>query len=531
MARAGLYHDRRCRSPHPSRSPNRSWPPCTSTITAWFPPSSRRQGTGAVLMMAWMNEESLRRSLETGRTWFWSRSRQEYWCKGETSGDRQYIRQAFYDCDGDTLLFVVEQEGAGRLPHRQPLLLLPGVRVRVLTGSARPMATPDRAGFHALAASYTVVPVWRELLADLITPVAAFARLCPDDQPGLPVGVGRARRALEPVVVRGPQPPRPPSCHGAGAWRSRATCPPTCRSTTASWPRSSSCWPPTGRRRSTSCRRCTAGSSGYLGYDVVREVEHLPDVAPDDATAPDAVLSVIGELAAFDHWRQRVTLIENVIVPPGAGTERARRALRRRLGPPGAAGPRRCQPARRSRWSTRPPPTTSCPRSPRPPPPGAYCQAVEVAKEHILAGDIFQVVLSQRFDFELGADPFDAYRVLRQVNPSPYMYFVRLPELTLIGCSPEPMVQLLDGRVISRPIAGTPPAGSHRGGGPPAGRRADRAPEGARRARHAGRPGPQRRGPGGELRDRAGRRDDDPRALQPRDAPDLAGVGRSWPRA
>jgi phosphoribosyl-AMP cyclohydrolase len=73
----------------------------------------QEEGTGEVLMMAWMNADSLRQSLDTGRTWFWSRSRQEYWCKGETSGDRQYIRQAFYDCDGDTLLFVVEQEGAG----------------------------------------------------------------------------------------------------------------------------------------------------------------------------------------------------------------------------------------------------------------------------------------------------------------------------------------------------------------------------------------------------------------------------------
>lgn len=70
-------------------------------------------GTGRVLMMAWMNDESLRKTLETGRTWFWSRSRQEYWCKGETSGDRQYVREAFFDCDGDTLLFVVEQEGKG----------------------------------------------------------------------------------------------------------------------------------------------------------------------------------------------------------------------------------------------------------------------------------------------------------------------------------------------------------------------------------------------------------------------------------
>ena len=67
----------------------------------------------AVLMLAWMNEGSLRRTLETGRTWFWSRSRQEYWCKGETSGDRQYVRTIGYDCDGDTLLVVVDQAGKG----------------------------------------------------------------------------------------------------------------------------------------------------------------------------------------------------------------------------------------------------------------------------------------------------------------------------------------------------------------------------------------------------------------------------------
>ena len=73
----------------------------------------QEQGTGQVLMFAWMNEDALRRTLETGRTWFWSRSRQEYWCKGETSGDRQYVREAYYDCDMDVLLFVVEQVGRG----------------------------------------------------------------------------------------------------------------------------------------------------------------------------------------------------------------------------------------------------------------------------------------------------------------------------------------------------------------------------------------------------------------------------------
>jgi anthranilate synthase component 1 len=88
-------------------------------------------------------------------------------------------------------------------------------------------------------------------------------------------------------------------------------------------------------------------------------------------------------------------------------------------------------------------------------PTGMFHDAVAAAREHILAGDIFQVVIAQRFDIEETVDPFDVYRVLRQVNPSPYMYFVRHPEVTLVGSSPEPMVQLLDQRVVSRPIAGT----------------------------------------------------------------------------
>jgi anthranilate synthase component I len=88
-------------------------------------------------------------------------------------------------------------------------------------------------------------------------------------------------------------------------------------------------------------------------------------------------------------------------------------------------------------------------------PDGMYQRAVDVAKEYILEGDIFQVVLAQRYDIELDADPFDVYRVLRQVNPSPYMYFLRHPEITIVGSSPEPMVQLLDRKIISRPIAGT----------------------------------------------------------------------------
>jgi phosphoribosyl-AMP cyclohydrolase len=73
----------------------------------------QESGTGDVLMMAWMNRDALVRTLETGRSWFWSRSRGELWCKGETSGDRQYVRRAAYDCDMDVVLLVVEQEGRG----------------------------------------------------------------------------------------------------------------------------------------------------------------------------------------------------------------------------------------------------------------------------------------------------------------------------------------------------------------------------------------------------------------------------------
>src|SRR6188508_1830470 len=86
---------------------------------------------------------------------------------------------------------------------------------------------------------------------------------------------------------------------------------------------------------------------------------------------------------------------------------------------------------------------------------GDYQRAVKAAKELIRAGDIFQVVLAQRFDIDLQAEPFDIYRVLRQINPSPYMYFLRHPEITIVGSSPEPMVVLREGKVVSRPIAGT----------------------------------------------------------------------------
>ena len=164
-------------------------------------------------------------------------------------------------------------------------------------------------------------------------------------------------------------------------------------------------------------------------------------------------------------------------------------------------------------------------------PDGLYQQAVEVAKEHIVAGDIFQVVLAQRYDLELDADPFDVYRVLRQVNPSPYMYFVRHPELTIVGSSPEPMVQLLDGTVISRPIAGT----RKRGETDEHDRRmaAELTEHPKERAEHVMLVDLARNDVGrvAEFGTHARRRADDAGALQPRDAPHVAGVRARCARA
>jgi anthranilate synthase component 1 len=174
-------------------------------------------------------------------------------------------------------------------------------------------------------------------------------------------------------------------------------------------------------------------------------------VPTDHQHVPDAVFSVISELAAYDHLRQRAVLIANAWVNDGVDLDEAYDDAVARLDELAAAGARSID----EPMIEPPSGDDELPEVRSSMGDGAYQRAVEVAKEHILAGDIFQVVLAQRFELDLDADPFDVYRVLRQVNPSPYMYFLRHPEVTLVGSSPEPMVQLLGNRVISRPIAGT----------------------------------------------------------------------------
>jgi anthranilate synthase component 1 len=314
-------------------------------------------------------------------------------------------------------------------------------------------ARPTREEFHALAATHSVVPVWRELLADLITPVAAFARLCGDDKPGFlfeSVEHGErwsrwsfvGRNPLATLVLRdgvvdveGALPAAMPRDRGILAaieWLLAAYRSPVLDDL-----------PP-----------LHGGVVGYLGYDVVREVENLPDVPPDVTGYPDAVMSVIGQLAAFDHFRQLVTLIDNVLVPADADRAELDRLYDEALARLDDLADDGASPLAEPMVDP-PPSDPELPEVRRSMSYDEWAAAVEVARERILDGDIFQVVLSQRFSFDLDADPFDFYRVLRQVNPSPYMYFVRTPTVTLAGSSPEPMVKLVDNRVISRPIAGT----------------------------------------------------------------------------
>ena len=146
---------------------------------------------GTVLMLGYMDREALRRTLDTGRTWFWSRSRQEYWCKGETSGDRQWVRAVHYDCDGDALLGGRRPGRQGRMPHGAAQLLLPRLRRRGRCRRRRSPAVrpapqgqrPGRDAFGELARHHRVVPVWRELVADTVTPVGAFMQVV-GEQPG-----------------------------------------------------------------------------------------------------------------------------------------------------------------------------------------------------------------------------------------------------------------------------------------------------------------------------------------------------------
>ena len=203
--------------------------------------------------------------------------------------------------------------------------------------------------------------------------------------------------------------------------------------------------------------RFTGGAVGYLGYDIVRTIESLPDAPPDDRDLPDALLMITDTLLVLDNLFNRATVIATVEVPAGASASDLRRLYE-------AAETRiEC-------WLERlATPTTSMPLEidPLPALPSASGPYTDLRfqgdvgriKEYIAAGDTFQTVLSRRLDLP-APDPFLTYRYLRALNPAPYLYYLHCDDIHIIGSSPEILVRVEDSEVILRPIAGTRPRGS-----------------------------------------------------------------------
>jgi anthranilate synthase component I len=312
------------------------------------------------------------------------------------------------------------------------------------------MIQPDYRTFAKLARKGNLVPVYATVPADLLTPVAAYLRLAARSRYSFllesveggekiarytflgadPVEVFRYRRGVSTiegparVVWRGADPVR--------LLRQRLA-----RFRPVRLPE----LPP-----------LVGGAIGYFGYDMVRLVERVPASGRDDAALDDAVLMFYLGLVAFDHLRHRLFIIRNVFTG-GPGSLRAKysaavreiKRTRRLLARPERAPHRKPRAAAGRVQSnfTR----------------AGFLAAVRRAKRHIRAGDIFQVVLSQRFAAPLAAHPFEVYRALRALNPSPYLYYLGLGDVAVAGSSPEMLVKVQGREAFYRPIAGTRPRG------------------------------------------------------------------------
>lgn len=205
----------------------------------------------------------------------------------------------------------------------------------------------------------------------------------------------------------------------------------------------------------------TGGAIGFFGYDLLQYYEKLPAHQVDDMNMQDVQYMFCDQIIVFDHIKQRILLVANVHVKDGDRDEdivRAYEAAEKKLDEaanmlqqegPGESFNRRPIPEHVELGDVRSNLTKE-----------QFIANVEKGKEYIRAGDIFQVVLSQRFHIETEVDPLHVYRVLRTMNPSPYMYYLKMDEEIIVGTSPEVLVKVEGGRVETRPIAGTRPRGA-----------------------------------------------------------------------
>ncbi len=313
------------------------------------------------------------------------------------------------------------------------------------------MLVPDLVTFTTLSQQGNLIPVYREILADMETPVSAFRKI--DD--------GKTSFLFE--SIEGGEKWGRYSFLGSGPtrmFRSRGEKVEILDGETvvesleaadplAELERFMAPYRPVTVE---GLPRFFGGAVGYLGYDMVRFVEHLPDTNPRKIDAWDSCFLLTGELFVYDNMRQKVKVVCNVHLAdgeePAAAYARAEKRIEAMI-----ARLRAPLPQRQAAPCVAPfAPTSNFSAD-------GFKAAVERCKEYVRAGDIIQVVLSQRFEGELTVDPFDIYRSLRTINPSPYMFFLRFGETLVVGASPEVLVRKEGAQVEVRPIAGTRPRG------------------------------------------------------------------------
>jgi anthranilate synthase component I len=311
---------------------------------------------------------------------------------------------------------------------------------------------PDRKTFQELARTHTVVPVWCEVLADFQTPVSAWLRLDPNPNGFLLESVEGGERWARYSFVGGDAFATVTATHGRIDVSGSPPVQPEERE------------PPLAyvKRLLDACRApqldglppLHGGAVGYVGYDCVRELERLPNAPVDDLELPDLALLLTRTLVVFDHLMQRAFVITNVSRPLDESSAYDDAVLRceetiDRLGSPLAASTIDLTVEDPMDFSSNVDDEE-------------YGRWVEKAREHVFAGDVFQVVPSRRFETSLRGSAFGAYRVLRTLNPSPYMYFLRFADarVEIAGSSPEPLVRVTGDLIVTRPIAGTRPRGA-----------------------------------------------------------------------
>ncbi len=322
--------------------------------------------------------------------------------------------------------------------------------------SSNDSSIPNRAAFLRLARTHTLVPVYRTLTADLETPVSAFLRLAADEPECFLLESVEGGEKVGRYTFIGVRPYRKILARGNHIEVSEGGKLSNFEGDVFALLKDAL----HGHKpaRLAGLPPFTAGAVGFFSYDAVRQIERLPSLAKDDLGMPDACLMFFDEVLAFDHVKKEILLIVTADLKrrtPQAGYADALKRLdgiEKRLSRP-LPRPRRKKTAGKLKLTSRTKKKD-------------FLAAVNQTKEYIAAGDIFQAVLSQRFDVEPGVDPFSIYRSLRIVNPSPYMYFLRFgskrpsgrPEVThIVGSSPELLVRVHQQLVEYRPIAGTRP--------------------------------------------------------------------------